>query len=63
MRRLRCDGARAANYGRTPSPVAAAVIFSSALAGVAVPVVIKKMVLPLPAEFAVAFLIVVLTAG
>ena len=56
-------GAIAANYGRTISPVAAVVIFSCALAGVAVPVVIKKMVLPLAAGFAVAFLIVVLRAG
>lgn len=56
-------GAIAANYGRTVSPVAAVVIFSCTLAGVAVPVVIKKMVLPLAAGFAVAFLIVVLRAG
>jgi DcuC family C4-dicarboxylate transporter len=56
-------GAIAANYGRTVSPVAAVVIFSCALAGVAVPAVIKKMVLPLAAGFAVAFLIVVLRAG
>lgn len=56
-------GAIAANYGRTVSPVAAVVIFSCTLAGVAVPVVIKKMLLPLAAGFAVAFLIVVLRAG
>jgi DcuC family C4-dicarboxylate transporter len=56
-------GAIAANYGRTVSPVAAVVIFSCALAGVAVPAVIKKMMLPLATGFAVAFLIVVLRAG
>lgn len=56
-------GAIAANYGRTVSPVAAVVIFSCSLAGVAVPVVVKKMLLPLAAGFAVAFLIVVLRAG
>ncbi|WP_438481719.1 C4-dicarboxylate transporter DcuC [Oleiharenicola lentus] len=53
-------GAIAANYGRTLSPVAAVVIFTCTLAGVAVPVVIRKMVVPLAVGFAVAFGIVAL---
>jgi DcuC family C4-dicarboxylate transporter len=51
-------GAIAANYGRTLSPVAAVVIFTCTLAGVAVPVVIRRMWLPLAAGFGVVFLIV-----
>jgi DcuC family C4-dicarboxylate transporter len=53
-------GAIAANYGRTLSPVAAVVIFSCALAGVAVPTAIRRMMLPLAAGFVVAFVIVLL---
>lgn len=51
-------GAIAANYGRTLSPVAAVVIFTSALAGVPVPVILRRLWLPLAAGFVTAFLIV-----
>lgn len=53
-------GAIAANYGRTLSPVAAVVLFTSTLAGVAVPVVIRRVFLPLAVGFAIAFSVVLL---
>jgi DcuC family C4-dicarboxylate transporter len=53
-------GAIAANYGRTASPVAAVVLFTCSLAGVPVTATIRRMLLPLGAGLATAFLVVAL---